>query len=276
MWRLLQPVGQRPTRVQHVPFGDVTGLVGVSIGERGHQRLMLVQCVVLVLGEHREEVRGDHPDGLTNLRHQPSRMGSPVNLSMEVPIRSDDRAFAGVGLDVGGQRAQALDAVVGDPFGGPGGGLTGQHAQNREALSITSSGLMPITVMPLRGATQLIGLPEAQLTLAHATIYLATGPKSNDVTTALGAAMADIKTGKAGLVPPHLRDGHYSGAAALGNAQGYKYSHDDPDGVVPQQYPPDDLVGVDYYRPTGHGAEREIAMRLDKLRAIIRRPRGDD
>jgi putative ATPase len=121
---------------------------------------------------------------------------------------------------------------------------------------------------------QLIGLPEAQLTLAHATVHLATAPKSNAVTTALGAAMADIKAGKVGLVPPHLRDGHYSGAAALGNAQGYKYSHDDPDGVVPQQYPPDELVGTDYYRPTSHGAEREIAGRLERLRAIIRRERG--
>ena len=122
----------------------------------------------------------------------------------------------------------------------------------------------------------LIGMPEAQLTLAHATIHLATAPKSNAVTSALGAAMADVKAGKAGLVPAHLRDGHYSGAAALGNAQGYKYAHEDPDGVVAQQYPPDELVGVDYYRPTDHGAERQIAQRLDRLRAIIRnRARGD-
>jgi putative ATPase len=130
------------------------------------------------------------------------------------------------------------------------------------------------TAVAAAQTVQLIGMPEAQLTLAHATIYLATAPKSNAVTTALGAAMADIKAGKAGLVPPHLRDGHYSGAAALGNAQGYKYSHDDPDGVVPQQYPPDEVVGVDYYRPTGRGAERDIGTRLEKLRAIIRRKRG--
>jgi putative ATPase len=130
------------------------------------------------------------------------------------------------------------------------------------------------TAVAAAQTVQLIGMPEAQLTLAHATTYLATAPKSNAVTTALGAAMADIKAGKAGLVPPHLRDGHYSGAAALGNAQGYKYSHDDPDGVVPQQYPPDEVVGVDYYRPTGRGAERDIGARLEKLRAIIRRKRG--
>ncbi|MDZ4268927.1 MAG: replication-associated recombination protein A [Mycobacterium sp.] len=120
---------------------------------------------------------------------------------------------------------------------------------------------------------QLIGMPEAQLTLAHATVHLATAPKSNAVTTALGAAMGDIRAGKAGLVPAHLRDGHYSGASKLGNAVGYKYSHDDPDGVVAQQYPPDELVGVDYYRPTGRGVEREISTRVEKLRAIIRRKR---
>jgi putative ATPase len=121
---------------------------------------------------------------------------------------------------------------------------------------------------------QLIGMPEAQLTLAHATIHLATAPKSNAVMAAISAAMNDIKAGKAGLVPAQLRDGHYFGAAALGNAVGYVYSHDDPDGVVPQQYPPDELVGTDYYRPTDHGAEREIAKRLDRLRAIIRKRRG--
>ncbi len=129
------------------------------------------------------------------------------------------------------------------------------------------------TAVAAAQTVQLIGMPEAQLTLAHATVHLATAPKSNAVTTALGAAMGDIRAGKAGLVPAHLRDGHYSGAAKLGNAQGYRYPHDDPDGVVAQQYPPDDLVGVDYYRPTSHGAEREIAGRLDKLRAIIRRRR---
>lgn len=119
----------------------------------------------------------------------------------------------------------------------------------------------------------LIGMPEAQLTLAHATVHLATAPKSNAVTTALGAAMADIRAGKAGLVPAHLRDGHYSGAQKLGNAVGYKYAHDAPGGVAAQQYPPDELVGVDYYQPTSYGAEREIASRLEKLRAIIRRKR---
>ena len=141
-----------------------------------------------------------------------------------------------------------------------------------EDIGMADPTALPIAVAAAQ-TVQLIGLPEAQLTLAHATVHLATAPKSNAVTTALGAAMSDIRSGKAGLVPAHLRDGHYSGAAKLGHAQGYRYPHDDPDGVVPQQYPPDDVVGVDYYQPTGRGAEREIGGRLAKLRAIIRRTR---
>ncbi|MET9284151.1 replication-associated recombination protein A [Nocardia beijingensis] len=117
---------------------------------------------------------------------------------------------------------------------------------------------------------QLVGLPEARLALAQATIHLATAPKSGAVVAAIGAAMADVAGGKAGPVPPHLRDDHYPGAAALGNAQGYKYPHDDKDGVLAQQYPPDELVGVDYYHPTDHGHEREIGPRVDKLRRIVR------
>jgi putative ATPase len=117
---------------------------------------------------------------------------------------------------------------------------------------------------------QLVGLPEARLALAQATIHLATAPKSGAVIAAIGAAMADVNAGKAGAVPPHLRDGHYAGAAKLGNAQGYKYPHDNPDGVLAQQYPPDELVGTDYYQPTDHGVEREIGPRVTKLRRIVR------
>ncbi|MBT0567997.1 replication-associated recombination protein A [Williamsia sp. CHRR-6] len=116
----------------------------------------------------------------------------------------------------------------------------------------------------------LVGMPEARLALTQATIHLATAPKSPAVVAAIGAAMGDVAAGKIGLVPPHLRDGHYAGAAALGNAQGYRYPHDVTDGVLAQQYPPDDLVGVDYYRPTDHGHEREIAARLRRLRSIVR------
>ncbi|MFI6094019.1 replication-associated recombination protein A [Lentzea sp. NPDC051213] len=119
-------------------------------------------------------------------------------------------------------------------------------------------------------AVQLIGLPECALNLAQATIHLATAPKSNAVTTAINAAMSDVRKGAIGAVPPHLRDGHYAGAEKLGNAQGYRYPHDVPEGVLTQQYAPDDLVGRDYYEPTGRGNERAVADRLPKLRRVIR------
>ena len=131
-----------------------------------------------------------------------------------------------------------------------------------------------LTAVAAAQTVALIGMPEAQLTLAQATVHLATAPKSNAVTAALAAAKADIRAGRAGLVPADLRDGHYPGAALLGHARGYAYPHDDPDGVVAQQYPPDELRDVDYYRPSTHGGEREIAGRVEKLRAIIRRRRS--
>ncbi len=119
-------------------------------------------------------------------------------------------------------------------------------------------------------AVQTVGLPEAQLNLAQAVVHLATAPKSNAVTAALGKAMEDVRAGRGGPVPKHLRDAHYSGAKGLGHGNGYLYPHDDPRGVSPQQYPPQALTGVDYYRPTTHGAERPIAERLPKLRHVIR------
>ena len=127
-----------------------------------------------------------------------------------------------------------------------------------------------LTASAAAQAVQLIGMPEARLALAQATIHLATAPKSAGVVAALGAAMADVAAGRAGPVPPHLRDGHYAGAAALGNAQGYRYPHDHPEGVLAQQYAPDELVGVNYYEPTPHGAERPLAQRLAALRSRTR------
>jgi putative ATPase len=117
---------------------------------------------------------------------------------------------------------------------------------------------------------QLVGLPECRIALAQATLHLATAPKSNAVITGIDQAMADVRAGAAGAVPPHLRDGHYAGAQKLGNAVGYRYPHDSPDGVLEQQYPPDELVGRDYYRPTTRGAERMLAERVPKLRRAVR------
>lgn len=119
-------------------------------------------------------------------------------------------------------------------------------------------------------AVSFIGMPEGRLSLAQATLHLATAPKSNSVISSIGKAMADIEAGKGSTVPPHLRDGHYQGARELGNAVGYKYPHDDPLGVVQQQYLPDDLRDARYYEPTPHGHERTISQRMEKVRRIVR------
>lgn len=117
---------------------------------------------------------------------------------------------------------------------------------------------------------QKVGMPECRLALAQATIHLATAPKSKAVIAAIDAAMADVRAGGVGEVPRHLRDGHYAGAKGLGNGVGYRYPHSASAGVLAQQYPPDELVGRDYYEPGPHGHERELAARVDKLRTIIR------
>ncbi len=99
-------------------------------------------------------------------------------------------------------------------------------------------------------AVEYVGLPEAALNLAEAVIYLARAPKSNAVVVALGRAQADVRSGVPQEVPTHLRDAHYQGAGALGHGEGYRYPHDDPSGVVAQQYRPEALEGHVYYEPT--------------------------
>ena len=119
-------------------------------------------------------------------------------------------------------------------------------------------------------AVEFVGLPEAQLNLAHAVIYLASAPKSNSVITALGAAQADVSSQPAGQVPRDLRDAHYRSAARLGHGVGYRYPHDEAEGWVDQQYRPDHLEGRAYYRPSRHGQE---PGRFEAwLRARKRRP----
>ena len=122
-------------------------------------------------------------------------------------------------------------------------------------------------------ALELIGMPEARLNLAQATIHLALAPKSNAVLAAIDSALADIRAGRTGTVPAHLRDGHYPGATKLGVA-GYRYPHDVPGRVVAQQYAPDPVVGREYYSPGGLGVERVASQRLAGLREVLRGDRG--
>jgi putative ATPase len=126
-------------------------------------------------------------------------------------------------------------------------------------------------------AVEFVGLPEAQLNLAQAVVYLACAPKSNRVTTALGRARADAREGPRGDVPTHLRDAHYRGAGDLGHGEGYRYPHDDPRGWVEQDYRPPQVAGRVYYEPSEHGAEAALGERMRRRHGPVDEHRdGED
>ena len=138
-----------------------------------------------------------------------------------------------------------------------------------EDIGMADPSVLPSMVAAAQSVA-MIGMPEAQIILAHATIHAALAPKSNAVVTAIGEAVTDVRRGRVGAVPPWLRDAHYPGAAALGHGTGYVYPHDVAGGVAEQQYLPDELQGARYYRPTAHGAEAawgQIAERLRRARS---------
>ncbi|MEI6083950.1 MAG: replication-associated recombination protein A [Verrucomicrobiota bacterium] len=110
-------------------------------------------------------------------------------------------------------------------------------------------------------AVEFIGWPEGQLILAEATVYCATAPKSNSVTTGIGAAKADVEAGRTLAVPDHLKDSHYSGAERLGHGKGYKYAHDFPGHVVAQEHLPEPKK---YYSPSDQGFEVRVKERMEK------------
>jgi putative ATPase len=112
-------------------------------------------------------------------------------------------------------------------------------------------------------AVEFVGLPECQLNLAQAVTYIATAPKSNAATLAIGKAREDVRSGRTLQVPPHLRDAHYRGAEQMGHGTDYQYSHDFEDGWVDQAYLPEERH---YYEPTDRGFEAEIRRRLEQLR----------
>jgi putative ATPase len=116
-------------------------------------------------------------------------------------------------------------------------------------------------------AVEHVGLPEAQLNLSHATIHLATAPKSNRAARAIWDARSDVRDGALGEVPAHLRDGHYQGAASLGHGDGYRYPHDHETGWVAQQYLPDALAGRGWYEPSAHGDERAVGDAMKERRS---------
>jgi len=133
----------------------------------------------------------------------------------------------------------------------------------------------PMAVVVASAALQVsefVGLPECQLPLAQAAVYIACAPKSNAVTMGIFAARDDVRENRTVPVPVHLRDANYPGAKTMGHGKGYQYAHDVAGGVAAQDY-----LGVDktYYRPTDRGYEKRIAARLEEIRKILRQGKRD-
>ena len=118
-------------------------------------------------------------------------------------------------------------------------------------------------------AVAMIGMPEARIILAEATIAVATAPKSNASYNAINQAIADVDAGLIGQVPLYLRNAPTALMKSWGNHDGYRYAHDWPGAVAPQEYLPEELRGREYYHPNDRGYEHEVSQRLDKVRSIL-------
>ncbi len=136
-----------------------------------------------------------------------------------------------------------------------------------EDIGLAASQVL-LTAVAAAQSVALVGMPEAQIILAHATLEAALAPKSNSVVAAIGAAMADVQRGRVGSVPIHLRDAHYPGASQLGHGANYLYPHNVSSGVAQQSYLPEELRESHYYQPTKHGAEERLGAVADRLRKL--------
>ena len=115
-------------------------------------------------------------------------------------------------------------------------------------------------------AVERIGMPEAQIILSEAAMYVATAPKSNSAINAIGAAMKTVESTGNLPIPPHLQDAHYKSAGKLGHGTGYLYAHDFPNDYVEQQYLPDALMGTQFYRASGNGYEVNISEHMERIK----------
>ena len=257
----------------------MTAIVRLASGDARRALTALEAAAASALGAAAEERdAGDDADGRDG--------GDPVVVTAEIVAESVDRALLRYDRN-GDQHYDVISAFIKSMRGSDPDAALHYLARMIEAgedprfigrrlivhaaedVGMADPHALEIAVAAAQAA-QLIGLPEARIPLAEATIYIATAPKSNATITAIDSAIADVKAGKFGQVPKHLRDAHYPGAKRLGHGKGYRYPHSDPRGVVGQQYLPDELADRVYYQPAAHGHERDLAERLEKIRRITR------
>ena len=137
-----------------------------------------------------------------------------------------------------------------------------------EEVGMAAPQILQVTVAAAQ-AVALIGMPEARIILAEAAIAVATAPKSNASYNAINQALADVDSGAIGQVPAHLKNAPTKLMKEWGNHEGYRYAHDWPGAIAPQEYLPEELRGREYYHPNDRGYEREVGPRLERIRAIL-------
>ena len=140
-----------------------------------------------------------------------------------------------------------------------------------EDVGLADSNALRVAVAAQQ-AVEFVGMPEAQIPLAQAALYVATAPKSNRSCAGLAKAMKDVRAGRTLAVPKHLRDSHYKGAKELGHGEGYLYSHDYEGAYVPQAYLPE---GRCYYEPSDNGMEKRIKERLEHWHQVFNRSKSE-
>lgn len=138
-----------------------------------------------------------------------------------------------------------------------------------EDVGMANPAALQLAVAAAQGI-HMIGMPEARILLAHATVMVATSPKSNSCYKALEKAMKDVETKRTGEVPMHLRNAPVKEMSDQGYGKGYKYVHDYPGNIVKQEYFPDEMAGTIYYEPTSNGYEARIKEWIEKTRDIWR------
>lgn len=145
-----------------------------------------------------------------------------------------------------------------------------------EDVGLANNQALPLAVAALQ-AVQQIGMPEARIILAHASIYIAVSPKSNTAYKAVNAALADVKSKNTGEIPRHLLNAPISGMQEiLGYGKGYKYAHNYPGGLVAQQFLPQEMAGTIYYEPGTNGQEEKIKKWLTAWRDYCKNQVADD
>lgn len=137
-----------------------------------------------------------------------------------------------------------------------------------EDIGMADSQALPLAVAAME-AVAFVGMPEARITLGHVVTYLALAPKSNRAYVAIDAAIADVRAGLAGAIPLPLRDSSTKSARTLGAGEGYRYPHNEPNGIVAFQYAPDEVADRRYYEPSEHGREAQAAAVLAELNSRL-------